>query len=215
MSDSVAWSSRWLTVACATPVEPGLGSMNGNMVSVWARPSVPPVYGRPQPPGPRSSPKKMMPPLVCVWARLMAWPISCVNTPAKESAFGRSPAFTAAPFITIQPSVSVDPLANSGEAMPSTPGGAPKKLWMSVPSVSYSTWMPPPLNTPTTWLALAAVMSGRPILLKSPTTDALNDEVGTALHVAAASAVIASAWAFVTDPKGPRSVYMETDGPQA
>ena len=73
---------------------------------------------------------------------------------------------------------------NSGVEIPRTFGLTPKNSEKMVPSASKITWIPPPFQAPMTSWAFWPVMSGRPMLAKSPTTAARNDEVGTADQLA-------------------------------
>ena len=62
--------------------------MNGNIVSMSLIVGAP-EYGRfVQPAGPVASPLKRIAPFVCEWARLIAWPNSCVITPANRVPVG-------------------------------------------------------------------------------------------------------------------------------
>ncbi len=50
-------------------------------------------------------------------------------------------------------------------------------------------------------------MSGSPIEGKFPAIAPVNDEVGTAFHWSIENCTIAVAWALVSWPRSPRSVY--------
>ena len=126
------------TVEVAIPVPvAGATSRNGYIVSMSSFAGEPPYGNDSQPAGPAGSLKKMFAPFTCEWPRLIEWPNSCVITPAKAEP-SVSAGSMAAPLRITQLSVisGVPSTPISGEAIPRTLGGAPKKSLSTVPSVS-------------------------------------------------------------------------------